>query len=164
MSNQVYSNFADRELYRASGSLDNQTIGPNQVVPNSLSDQNVGPFLTIPANANYSYDVSNGFLTFNTEGVYSIGLNTVWSMTNDDGGGAVSHFMDLNGASLPRFGFVSQRPVVGGAGNSLYSNVVFKLNVGDYIRFRCFANNGGTQTIIGSSGNPRSEYFVSKLS
>ena len=162
MSNQVYSNFETRKLYRSSESLDCQTMGPNQIVPDSLAVQNVGPFLLLPVNANYTYVPSTGFLQFHTEGVYAISLNTIWTTTNDNG--VIAQYMDIDGASLPKFGYVTAKPVVGVTPSSLYSNIVLRINAGQNIRFRCFANNTGTQTIIGSSGNPRSEFCVSKLS
>ena len=164
MSNQVYSNFSERKLYRSSESLNSQIMESNQIIPNDAAYHNVGPFLPLPPNSNYSYDPPSGDLTFHTEGVYSIGLSTIWSMTNDDGGGSVRQYIEIDGASLPRLGLVSQRPIVSPVGNSLYSTVVIRLNAGQFVRFKCLANNGGTQTIVGSDGTPRTEFFVSKIS
>ena len=165
MSNQVYSNFSDREIYRSSSSLDCNTFGPNQIIPNSLAAQHVGTFLPFPANANYSYDPLTGFLTFNTEGVYSIGLITVWTLTVSDG--RIEQYMLKNGGSIPKLGNTAVLGVVTSdplAGTVLSSNITIKLNVGDNITFWCSGNNSGVQTLIGSTSSNRSEYFVSKLS
>ena len=164
MSNQVYSNFADRELYRSSDSLDCNTMGPNQIVPQSPSAQHVGPFLALPPNANYSYNPLDGVLTFHTEGVYSIGLTTSWFLTVVDG--RIRQYMLLNDAALPNFGDTAIRGYVSpiNQGPSMASNITLKLNVDDNITFWCSGSNSGVQTIVGSAGNPRSEYFVSKIS
>ena len=164
MSNQVYSNFADRELYRSSGFVDCNTFGLDQIIPNSLDAQHVGPFLPLTANANYSYDPSTGFLTFHTEGVYSIGLITVWSLTVSDG--RIEQYMLINNAVIPRFGNTSVAGKTGGplGGSVMSSNITTKLNVGDNCTFWCSGNNTGIQTLIGSSSINRSEYFVTKLS
>jgi len=163
MSNQVYSNFETRKLYRTSYFKDGASIGPNQIIPESLTDQDVGPFTTIPINANYNYVPVTRRLEFLADGVYAISLNTVWSTTNDNGG--IVHWMDLDGAFLDKLGYVSAKPLTNpSVPSSLYSTIVLKVSRGQFIRFKCLGNNSGTQTLLGSASDPRTEFTISKLS
>ena len=165
MSNQVYSNFETRKLYRSSESLDCQTMGPNQIVPDSLAVQNVGPFLLLPVNANYTYETSTKRLTFKNDGVYSLLLQTSWTLTA--AGGRCTHYMLLNGLTQPKFGATSSAGYVTSTDDEaliLSSNVLLKVKIGDQISFFVSGNNGGIQTLRDDSSTYRTEFFVSKLS
>lgn len=163
MSTQVYSNFEQRTLYRSSENIDNQPLIDNVIIPMSIGAQHVGPFPAFE-NANYSYDPLLKILVFHTEGVYNIGLTTAWSLTAADG--RLEHYMTLNAGELPKYGLTAIGGVIGpiNVGPALSSNVTIKIKVGDIMFFWCSGNNSGVQTLIGTTGVLRTEYFVTKIS
>jgi len=164
MSNQVYSNFETRKLYRNSETINFNSLLSIITIPSNTGPVEINSFKPLN-NANYTYETSTKRLTFKNDGVYSLLLQTSWTLTA--AGGRCTHYMLLNGLTQPKFGATSSAGYVTSTDDEaliLSSNVLLKVKIGDQISFFVSGNNGGIQTLRDDSSTYRTEFFVSKLS
>ena len=146
MSNQVYSNFEQRERYRAPTSNTTVTILADQTIPQNM--ETIILFEDI-ATANLTYTGGVNKLVFEQEGVYSINLTTEWS--TDDLGHRVSQEMIRNIATVPLVLSITQESAIVGvspAGPILTSTYVGFFNKADDIVFRCLGSSDMLQDLI----------------